>query len=337
MIALIGGLAALTAIVATLIHALNRGVRQQLVVANPELYTDNARPRFTLLRLTQRGLLLARLLLLLVAALIAAVTDVAPPSATRVANTSVAVVPGTARAQVAAQIAADANAVWLDSALTPFSAVPQSSFEPAALRILDANMPAQRSLTVLGQLPADRWPRHGFAMTRDVNWIPVDGTPTPAQQTAVIRPTVVVAAPVAWQAALRDATAVWQQAGVVTDVRVVAPDGVSAADDEWLLLPAGADRPERPVHAVTATVAFDALDRQWDASQLASTLWLALAAQAADMPSSNAGVAGAAFVRVPYVAQQLERQQQRAVPVVWMWLLLGALVIERALAARVRT
>ncbi|MEO0575325.1 MAG: hypothetical protein AAF004_07670 [Pseudomonadota bacterium] len=325
-----------------LIHLLYRGARKQLIVANPDLYTDEAAPRLVLQRITQIPLLLLRCAFVLAVFATALSVFGALPIRTGPIVTH-AIVPGTPTTRWQSLAESDNTVVWLDRALTRIDRAPVSEFSAASLRKLDAQLPTSAPLTVVGALPARDWPRRGFAMTREVTWVPTAATSeSEAHSETAVRPPVVIAvdAP-ALRAELEFIAALWRAADVVSNVQFQSHETLSVAPEAWLILVGDdATAPLRERQSVTLSLSMASLTAllEMDTTGARATrLWQQLSALPAALPAREAVVTGSPFVRVPEIQQRLSSVTDPNRLSWWMFALAGLFVAERLLSAAQRS
>lgn len=338
LIAALLGLGAALAVV--LVHALYLGARRRITVATLKPFETESRPRLTTAPLTQRALLVSRLLLFvtLVAVVVREQPDVLEaPGAARV----VAVVPGTPPPQ----IEPDVQYLWLDGQQTPISRAPQrNDVTAAALLALAQTLPADAELAVAGTPAAAGWPSVMPDMGRPIVWLRGDiEAREPAGWLAAQAPRTlhIVGDDDALRVAVGEAIGLWRESGFLPDAVTVVDDATDGdgAGHARILIGAGPRtdaawtvRVVRP-NAVNSRDAV-AYDPALGLGVFATTLWHQLTATAGRSP-----VAGVAVAPLPGVSRALspgnvERRLTAPVSVVWLLLAVGLFATERMLAWR---
>ena len=330
------GLGAALAVV--LVHALYLGARRQVTVATMKPFETESRPRLTTAPLTQRALLLSRLLLF--ATLVVIVVSERPEVSETAGETRVvAVVPGASPPEVEPGV----RYLWLDGAQTTLSRAPQrNDVTAAALLALAQTLPEETELSVVGIPSATDWPSVMPELGRPVRWLPGEtATREPAGWANADAPATlhIVGDDDGLRAAVRDAIGLWRDAGFLPDtVRVVddPADGDTAA--RVLLGPGPRDHSAWTARVVWFGVMAPEHSVAYDPAVapgvFATALWHELTATAGRRP-----VAGVAVAPLPTTGRALSPgnvQRRLTAPVSMAWLLLavGLFAAERTLALR---
>ncbi|MEL6949669.1 MAG: hypothetical protein AAGM16_06020 [Pseudomonadota bacterium] len=334
--AMLLGLGAALAVV--LVHALYLGARRRVTVATLKPFETESRPRLTTAPLTQRVLLLSRLLLF--ATLVAIVVREQPEvleakGATRV----VAVVPGTLPPENEPGV----QYLWLDGQQTPLSRAPQRhDVTAAALLALTQALPADAELVVVGTPAAADWPSVMPELGRSVVWQRGDmAARKPEGWLAADAPETlhIVGDDDTLREAVLEAIGLWREAGFLPD-SVTVVDGESDSDRGARVMLGAGPR----VHAAWAARVIQpgavdsghavVYDATLGAGVFATALWHQLTVSAGRRP-----VAGVAVAPLPAATQALspgnvERRLTVPVSAAWLLLAVGLFATERTLALR---
>ncbi|MEO0344760.1 MAG: hypothetical protein AAF229_00770 [Pseudomonadota bacterium] len=326
------------ALVAVLVHTLYLGARRRITVATLKPFETESRPRLTTAPLSQRALLVSRLVLFatLVATVVREQPEVLETSgATRV----VAVVPGTSPPEIEPGV----QYLWLDGQQTPLSRAPQrDDVTAAALLALSQALPADTQLVVAGTPAAMDWPSVMPELGRSVVWQRGD---TPARnpggwESAGAPKTLhIIGDDDALRAAVRQAIGLWREAGFLPDTVTVVDTTIDNSSGARILLGKGA-----PDHAAwtARVVVFDgvdsahavAFDPTLSAGVFATALWHQLTAIAGRRPVDGVAVAPLPGASSRLAPGNIERRLTAPISVAWLVLAVGLFATERTLALR---